>query len=101
MRNRHWTDVMTRGVVALDLGVPEILFMTHVIKKQYTKSNWENYMVVFKPLSGGIAVEDGNNVVLETYDILTLPETVWGMVDDYGPDSEEGLVLTLLLPEEY
>ncbi len=101
---RKVSPLITPGVSELELDGQVLAVMVVFALKEWKRSNGDSYFHTYETKkNGSVEVTNGNKPVL-TYSkgkMKGITKKVYTIVDDYGADSEEGLVVTLLLPEEY
>lgn len=100
--SREITTVMTQGVVELGLSEEEMVKLYMMSAKRWTANN-ADYFTSVVPIGINLDVTNGNELIesLLISEFPNLKVQVYVIVDDYGEASEEGLVITILLPDEY
>lgn len=99
---RKITFIATTGFYELKVPTDVISLMVNNSLRRYEK-NEHDYFSCYTPTGSVVEYSDGNDKIGEykTSELINVTEKVFAIIDDYGIDSEEGLVLTLLLAEEY
>ena len=102
MVNRHITSLMSRGVHEMGLHSNTLFLINQMVLKRWVLNNYD-YFTLLSPRGINVEVTNGN----EKVDIKLLSDfpgltgDVYAIIDDFGENSKEGLVITMLLPEEY
>jgi len=96
--------LQTKGVAALELPDVTVEMLFKVAFERYKEDPNDYFTRVHAADGDSLDISDGNGNLVTTESVFEYPgitEDVWVIVDDYGPNSTEGLVITILLPEEY
>jgi len=100
--NRRITSLMSRGVHEMGLRSNTLFLINQMALKRWKQNN-DDYFTLLSPQGINVQITNGNEKVDTKLlsDFPGLTRDVYVMIDDYGEKSEEGLVVTILLPEEY
>lgn len=102
--NRNVTLLQTRGVTAMELPEVTTDMLFRIALDRYVADSYDYFTVAHAAEGDSFDITNGNGELIATESAFLYPgiyEDVWLIVDDYGPNSKEGLVVTILLPEEY
>ncbi len=100
---RKVSPLITQGVDALQLDGQVLAHMVVSALTEWKKNNDAYFHTYETKRDGFVEVTDGNKIVKKypKAQLAGITRKIYTIVDDYGAESEEGLVVTLLLPEEY
>jgi hypothetical protein len=99
---RKITHVITPGAADLHLTERELFSLYREALKRWLDNPYDSFTSA-EPQGINVVVTNGDEQI-KTWlvsDFPNLAETVYVIVDDYGEESDMGLVITVLLPDEY
>lgn len=94
----------TDGFLAKGLHSKEVIELGRLALECFGNDNSNYFIVVRKGDKDKLVVTDGNYVEVDYSPISLkqdLDEDFWIIIDNYGPNSTEGIVINFLLPREY
>lgn len=98
------TLLQTSGVAAMQLPEVTTDMLYKIALNRYLADPYDYLTVAHAAEGDSLDISNGNRELIATESAFLYPgiyEEVWVIVDDYGPNSTEGIVVTILLPEEY
>lgn len=94
----------TDGFLVMGLQPKEVSELGRLALVRFGQDSSDYFTVVRKGSRDKILITDGNYDEVDYSPISLkhdLEEDFWIIIDNYGPDSEEGIVINFLLPREY
>jgi hypothetical protein len=102
-RNRNLTLLQSRRVAAFELPSITVEMLYQTALRRFLECG-DQLLIANAAVKDWVDIvdEDGNAILTESADAYPgIYEEIWVSVEDYGPDSTEGLVITIHLPEEH